>query len=741
MKLRRWLMATPLVAVVGAGLCASQFLEAQPKSDPVPEQKIAAKAKQDDVQAAVTLPITQVVMMNSGVGHFTRSGQIQGNARVDLAFPETDINDLLKSMTLQDFDGGHVSTVSYDSREPVARTLSSFAVNLSSQPSLAGILTQTRGEKVEVVLQATATNQPGTLQGVVVGIEKQKMPVGTAQLDVEMLNLHTAEGFRCIKMMDIQRIRFTNPVLESELKRALDTLALNHDTAKKAVSIQFAGEGNRKVKVGYVVEAPVWKTSYRLVLDKDGKPYLQGWAVVENPSDEDWTDVRMSLVSGRPISFKMDLYNPLYVPRPTIEPELFASLRPPAYEGGFGGNDRFARNGVPASKPSAAFAPSPAPAAPGFGGGAGGPGRGAQEKASELREMDARRKSDKNYAEEFAKDLSGRLDLGSVGSAATASKLGDFFQYIVERPVTLYRQKSAMLPIVGKDVEAGRVSIYNQNVQAKHPLLGLRFKNTTGMHLAQGPITVFEGSTYAGDSRILDVQPNDERLLAYAIDLGTEVIPQNGPGTSSITSVKATKGIIHISRRFREEKIYKIANRSDTDRTVLIEHANRSNQQFKLVEPAKAIEETAQLLRFETKVAAGKSSEYKVVEERDQGEQIVLTNSSDDSIRFVMNLNEVSPALKKSLNDALGLKSKWDVARRELQQIVTDLQRISQDQDRIRKNLRETPKEAEVYETYLTKLSAQEKELDKLTETQKKLMAEEFKAKKTYEDFLLNIGE
>src|SRR5262249_45655013 len=84
-----------------------------------------------------------------------------------------------------------------------------------------------------------------------------------------------------------------------------------------------------------VIENPIWKTSYRLVLSPKGeeKPYLQGWAVVENPSDEDWKDVRMALVSGRPISFQMDLYTPLYVPRPTETLELFAGLRSVAYSG------------------------------------------------------------------------------------------------------------------------------------------------------------------------------------------------------------------------------------------------------------------------------------------------------------------------------------------------------------------------------------------------------------------------
>ena len=113
---------------------------------------------------------------------------------------------------------------------------------------------------------------------------------------------------------------------------------------------------------------------------------------------------------------------------------------------------------------------------------------------------------------ELAFQLGQRLTTASVGNAATAGALGDFFQYTIDHPVSSRGRKSAMLPIVGKDVEGQKVSIYNQNVQARHPLLGLKFKNTSGAHLNQGPITVFEGSVYAGDTRVLDVQPNEERL-------------------------------------------------------------------------------------------------------------------------------------------------------------------------------------------------------------------------------------
>jgi hypothetical protein len=334
-----------------------------------------------------------------------------------------------------------------------------------------------------------------------------------------------------------------------------------------------------------------------------------------------------------------------------------------------------------------------------------------------------------------------RLATGAVGNAATTGALGDFFQYTIDHPVSLARQKSAMLPIVGKEVEGQKVSIYNENVQTRHPLLGLKFKNTSGAHLNQGPITVFEGSVYAGDTRVLDVQPNEERLVSYAIDLGTEVDPQNGPGTQKITSVKAVKGIITTNTKLNEEKKYRIINRSQTDRTLLIEHPNRTNQQFKLVDTDKPIEDTSELFRFQTAVKAGETKTFTVKEERDLHSSITLTNSQEDQIRYFVNLTEASPALKKKLTEALSLKGTWDVTQRDLSQVVADLNRLNADQDRIRKNLRETPKEAEVYQTYLKKLSDQEKEIDTLTTKQKKLMTDEFAARKKYEDYLANISD
>src|SRR5262245_25360103 len=321
--MRRTLWLAPLAGALALG----GFFALKPS--PSPAGPGAAQP------AGPQLPVAQAILYSSGVGYFQREGQVEGNTRVDLTFPVQDITDLLKSMVLQDLGGGLISAVSYDSQAPIEKTLQSFAVNLTGNPGFGAILGQARGEKVEVTLQQGNAAQPGNVTGSVIGVERQRQQAGKdSVVEVEMLNLWCAEGMRSVKLSDVQRVRFLNPVLDSEFKRALETLALSHDTQKKAVSLSFNGEGKREVRVSYVVENPIWKTSYRLVLSskKDGKPMLQGWAMVDNSSEEDWRDVRMALVSGRPISFQMDLYQPLYVPRPLVEPELLASLRPPTHE-------------------------------------------------------------------------------------------------------------------------------------------------------------------------------------------------------------------------------------------------------------------------------------------------------------------------------------------------------------------------------------------------------------------------
>jgi hypothetical protein len=683
------------------------------------------------------LPVKGVVLFSSGVGYFQREGEVDGDARVDLTFPAGDVNDLIKSLTLQDLGGGLVSAVSYDSHDPVERTLKSFAVDLTGDPGQGQLIQQARGEKVEVTLNQTSNQPAGTLTGTVVGVETHKEVRGDkAVVDEAYLNLWGPDGLRCVRLADCQRVRFLNPVLENEYRRALDTLALSHDAQKKAVSLQFAGRGHRKVRVGYVTESPVWKTSYRLSLptNGEGKPQLQGWAVVENPTDEDWSGVKMALVSGRPISFKMDLYQPLYAPRPTVEPELFASLRPQAYEG-----DMDRRPALAVTTPAPMAPPAPATAgAAGFGGsgfGGGGPGAPMERRAGgRMMREQLGVLADAEKLEE-AKQLN--LSAG-VASAATAQRLGESFQYRIEHPVTLPRQKSALLPIVQHDVDGTRVSVYNPAVHAKYPLLGLKLKNTSGVNLMQGPVTVFDGNTYAGDARILDLQPNDERLLTYAVDLGTEVEAKSKNPPSRLTAVRVRKGILYSTTKQREEKTYHAVNRSQDDKTLLIEHPYRP--EFQLASDLKPAERTRDVYRFELKVPKGHAAEITVPEERDVVQTVMLTNSDSQQLRFFLQQQVLSDAVRKALEKAAGLRGDWATTQRDLQQTVRSIQQVEQDQGRLRENLKATPSTAAAYKRYLEKLDSQEAELEKLQARRDQLQTKEHEQRTAFESCLASLN-
>lgn len=679
---------------------------------------------------AAELPVSRVVLFSSGVGYFQRDGQVDGNARIDLRFPANDVNDLLKSLVLQDLGGGQVSTVSYDNRNPVEMTLRSFAIDLTANPTLGDLLNQARGERVQLAIGA---NRPGgqaeSTEGVIVGVEMQKQPVGRDQVvEVKQLNLLTAEGLRGVPLREVQRVRFVKPTLDQEFRKALEVLASAHDKQKKSVSLNFAGQGRRPVRVGYVTASPMWKTSYRLALDQ-GKVFLQGWAVVENTTDEDWNNVRLALVAGRPISFQMDLYDPLFVPRPVVEPELFASLRPPSYAGSLDkdAERQRAAGGEPNEKSADGYFPAPGRRRTARGG--GGAPMANEAAAPAPMAGEGRRKV-------FDQSDTIPLRQGALTSAADAAELGDFFQYALKEPVSIARQKSALLPIINQDVEGARVSIYNEAVQAKFPLLGLRFRNTTALHLAQGPVTVFEGNSYAGDARVGDLQPGETRLLSYAIDLGTEVEPKQTT-SDSLMALKVVKGILHATYKMRETKSYVVKNRSDAPRTVMIEHPYRPA--YHLVSPTKPAERTRDVYRFELTAEPGKPATQEVVEELPRVEQIVLTNADDQMVAFYLRSSAASPKVKLALEQALALKAKVNTTLQDVQREQQALKVIEENQARMRANLQRLPPTSEAYKRYLRKFDEQEPEIERRQAEVTRLQALAEQQRRAYEDFLANL--
>jgi hypothetical protein len=724
------LAATGLVLAIIVWRTSGQAPDQQPVNP-------FASAAEKTVKTDGSLPIRQVVLFNSGVGYFQREGQVEGEARVELSFPTSDINDLLKSLILQDLSGGKISSVNYDSHDPIDKILHSFALDLNNNPTLAQILNQARGEKIELVRDVhREIHETGTI----VGMEMKKQRTGKdgAAVDVELLNLSTDKGLKSIALEQVITIRFLNPVLESEFQRALRVLAASHDAQKKSVSLGFSGEGKRNVRVGYVVEHPIWKTSYRLRIDQGGKVFIQGWAIVENTSDEDWNDVRMVLVSGRPISYKMNMYEPLYIPRPEVEPELFASLRPPVHGGALNSLAQSGAGGMapigygqsmnPGSMPPSGriqYAPvtvtpnnqwiSPNQTVPPANAGVNGitnlgvgrtpqaeqmmEGNGnttngmasqfessigkafmateqnpfAQQPGNKLTydELQRRRQAAEQLRGKVTKDgaaIAGLNFKEGIASVASAEELGDYYQYVIDQKITLPRQKSALLPILDQTIAGAKVSIYNEATHAKFPLLGLKLKNSSSQPLSQGPITVYEEGSYAGDTRILDLQPGEERFLSYALDQAVEVKSTVSSSPSPDMTLKIGEANLTADYKLRQKRTYTIKNRAAKDRTVILEHpiqgqqtamamsspyvygpptisyypaaatsrssnyqlstltpsAANCSQEWKLVEPKKPMETTRDLYRFQVNVPAGKTITFDVVEEQARVDHFAL---------------------------------------------------------------------------------------------------------------------
>ncbi|MGE0610398.1 MAG: hypothetical protein AB7O62_25135, partial [Pirellulales bacterium] len=543
--------------------------------------------------APAPVPLKKVVLFTSGVGYFERRGEVEGDALLQLRFNAEDVNDLLMSMVVQDEGGGKIGAVSYASQEPLTRTLQTFRIDLTDEPTLADLLRQVRGERVEVELDKT-------VQGTILGIELRPQPKAGAPgefVESDVLNVLTDDGLESISLDKVRRLKLLDPALDADLRKALAVLALSHSNDKRAVTLQFTGQGARPVRVGYVQESPIWKTSYRLVLREDEQPLLQGWAIVENTTEEDWSGIELTLVSGRPISFLMDLYQSLYVRRPVVQPELFAGLVSKLHDqdlaaraeefrgrqgGGFGGGMGGMGGG-------------------GFGGGGGGFGGGGGIFGREEPERSAAPATP--------------LDPGQgVEAAASGGEVGELFQYALESPVTLARQKSALLPIVNQAVESEKLSLFNSQTHEKHPLNALRLKNTTGLHLMQGPITVYDGGNYAGNARILDLQPDTSRLITYALDLDVEVASDWDAQVEELVTVRVSGGQLHADYRLRRTQHWTVKNSGSKTKNMLLERALEAD--WKLVQPAMAAETTRSLQRFEVLAKPGEPATLHLVDEQ-----------------------------------------------------------------------------------------------------------------------------
>lgn len=654
--------------------------------------------------ATVTLPLRDVVLFSSGVGYFGRVGTINGSATIPLSFRAAQVNDILKSLVLFDAGGG-VRPVTFATKDSLSRQLGQSGINVDGNSSLGQLLRRFQGARVR--LQVNGGNVEGRILSVSM---RSVVDEKNRNVSVEIVNVLTVDGMRAISLDEVSRVSLLDEKLNRDLQSTLELQSTSFDNERREVNLNFEGGGTREVRAGYLLETPVWKTSYRLVLDSKGrdKPFLQGWGLIENTSDDDWNAVRLSLVSGRPISFVQDLYQPLYVPRPVVAPQIVGSPRPQLY----GEAVEEARNApVAAGAPAPPFnsaQPSRALRAPAAGGGFGG--AGGAGGLFDLKENGV----DKIIAVDPQNGLLvyGTEQAAAIAAQASGGARGELFEYAIKTPVTLPKNQAAMVPIVSEAIGGDKVSIFNPAADRERALNGFRLKNTSGLHLAGGPITVFQDGVYAGDAQIGNVGPKEDRLLSYAVDL--ELVPAlREPTQSAETLSFAIKsGVLTTNRKLGRTLTYTFRNKAVTAKKVLVQQAIEAD--WKVLEPKQNVEKTASEYRFAVDVPAGKTVELRVVSERLLAETIALLNADFDALLESTRNAPASPALKAALGQLIERRRKVSELQRQNADLEKELQTIDAEQTRIRQNMAQLDHANALYQQYVQKLTSQEARIEKI---------------------------
>jgi hypothetical protein len=716
-----------------AALSAAAFGQATPPAT----QPAAATEK----RPTVDVPVRRVVLFSSGVGFFQHAGTVSGNAASELRFKTDQINDVLKSLVVSDADAGRVTSITYPSQNPVSKTLKSFQIDISNNPALSDILNQIRGAKVNIQLLDE------TLAGTILGVEAKDRPVGSKDdqkvVKTWYLNIISGGGIRTVQLDDVRKLTLEDAALQSELDQALAALAQARDKDKKPVIVNFDGTGDRRVALGYVVETPVWKTSYRLILPEENSrdsANLMAWAIVENQTDNDWNNITLDLVGGRPISFIEDLYQPLYVPRPVVQPKTYASLKPQTYDEGMD-NEAKVANG-----PAGATGFGTANAG-GFGGGGGRGGRGAGAAAAPMaaRAVQPPTFNLQQAAQMSDSSMSAANYAQGVASLAEAAKVGEMFQYSVPN-VSLARQRSSMIPIITDKLPIDRISIYNQSVLPRNPLRGVRLKNESKNYLLAGPVAVLDMTkradnsitqSYAGDASIDDVPPGQERLLSYAVDQDMLIDAEKHDTNNSVLTAAIVNGVLRLKYLDRQAQTYAIQNKADHEKNLIIEHPRTPD--FELKSPDKPLEKTDKLYRFQATLAPKASSSLVVSEERTRWEELAILPMDITGIDYWSKNAAIPDKVKKALAEAADRQR--NIAQLQRQKNTADQNRtnILQEEENIRRNIAAFPANSTSRTDAVNDLASRENDLKNTNKSIKDLQASIEKAHQDLESYLSGL--
>jgi hypothetical protein len=767
---------------------------------------------QGNTPANDSLPVKRVVLYKSGVGYFEHLGRVRESQDVTIPFTSGQLNDVLKSLTVLDLNGGRITGVEYGSAAPMDRQLGDLRLPVGEKASLTEFLGALRGARLEVRSGASI------ITGRLLSVERKTRIAGGTTLEVDYLSLITDSGeLRTTELTPAFSVKLLDRGLPGKMDRFLDVISAGREADVRRMVISTSGTGDRSLFVSYVSEVPVWKTTYRIVLNSKAKPLLQGWAIVDNTVGEDWDKVELSLVAGAPHSFIQNLSQPYYTRRPVVPVPEEILVSPRTYEATL----------IPGLAPLSGIVTDPAGAAVpnaqvkaylfsgaligqtqtnasgeyGFDSLPEGPlrleissngfrnttisgvnfsaSRPVQQNATlqvgslsesvtvtaeapalqtESAELSNRARSVGSGAalgggRSFARGAPAQQQRPPVSvaaaraqaeSAAQAQELGDLFEYKLKEPITIRKNRSALVPIVQSPIIAEKVSVWNEQSGLARPQLALWLSNSSGLTLDGGSFSVMENETFAGEGIFDPIRPDEKRLVSYATDLALNISSRNNTERERVARVRIHGGVMIQESEVREKKTYTFRNEDTSPRTVIVEHPVRRG--YELCSDVQPAETTAAWKRFRVPVESKQTASLVVEEARRDSTTFAITNITSDQVALFVREKSIDKTAQDALEKIVAQKavvadldSKKSDRDDEQMQIFDDQQRLRENM----KSLKGSPEEKKLLERYTQQLDAQENRLEALRKEIQQLETQKQSAQdaldKMIEDLTLDV--
>ena len=394
------------------------------------------------------------------------------------------------------------------------------------------------------------------------------------------------------------------------------------------------------------------------------------------------------------MSFVHDLYTPRYIKRPVVEVKETTGVLPPMAEAGvedFADAEMLMAGAAITAAPTARPSPAMKMAKARSYGGSDGGGRRTESAVS------------------------------SVQAQTRERQLGDLFEYGIEKPVTVRRNQSALVPIVLKPFAGRSVLLYQKAARPENPIRCVEFENTTGLTLEGGPVTVLEQGSYVGEAMLDTLKPTEKRLVGYAVELAVRVLDNIKSFRQRVSRVVIRQGTLVTYYGQAQQTTYTFTSKSDKEQTLYLDHP-RPGGDWELFDTTTPHEITDNYWRFKLTLPANKAAKFVVKMQQPQSQSFGLAGISDAQLAAWVESRFIDKRTEKVLRDSFKIRHEIATFDERLQQLANERSQIHAEQKRIRDNLGslgDRASEKELRERFVRTLGQQEDRLETIAKEEK----------------------